>query len=136
MISPTADAEVSQLIYDCGLTQKVQAMSKTLSGGQKRKLQLVTMLTGGSEVCCVDEVSGGLDPLSRRKIWDIMLAARGTRTIVLTTHFLDEAEFLANHMVVMSKGAIGPVSKPQPRNLWIFQSRAICGQVVRATREE
>lgn len=63
------------------------------------------MLIGGSSVCCVDEVSGGLDPLSRRKIWDIMLAARGTRTIVLTTHFLDEAEFLADHMVIMSKGS-------------------------------
>ncbi len=105
-MSPTADAEVSQLIYDCGLTHKVQSMSRTLSGGQKRKLQLVMMLTGGSQVCCVDEVSGGLDPLSRRKIWDIMLAARGTRTIVLTTHFLDEAEFLADHMVIMSKGTM------------------------------
>ncbi|KAH8728745.1 putative ABC transporter [Phaeosphaeriaceae sp. PMI808] len=105
-ISPTADADVSQLIYDCGLTHKIQAMSKTLSGGQKRKLQLVLMMTGGSHVCCVDEVSGGLDPLSRRKIWDIMLAARGMRTIVLTTHFLDEAEFLADHMVIMHKGSM------------------------------
>lgn len=105
-ISPTADADISQLIYDCGLTHKVQAMSRTLSGGQKRKLQLVMMLTGGSQVCCVDEVSGGLDPLSRRKIWDIMLTARGKRTIVLTTHFLDEAEFLADHMVIMSKGSM------------------------------
>ena len=113
-LGPTADAEVSQLIYDCGLTHKVQSMSRTLSGGQKRKLQLVMMLTGGSQVCCVDEVSGGLDPLSRRKIWDIMLAARGMRTIVLTTHFLDEAEFLADHMVIMSKGekvAEGSVSE-------------------------
>ncbi|KAF2032632.1 ABC transporter [Setomelanomma holmii] len=103
--SPNVDADISQLIYDCGLTHKVQAMAATLSGGQKRKLQLVLMMTGGSHVCCVDEISGGLDPLSRRKIWDIMLAARGTRTIVLTTHFLDEAEFLADHMVIMSKGA-------------------------------
>lgn len=104
-VSPTADADLSQLIYDCGLTHKIKAQSRTLSGGQKRKLQLIMMLTGGSSVCCVDEVSGGLDPLSRRKIWDIMLSARGTRTIVLTTHFLDEAEFLADHMVIMSKGS-------------------------------
>lgn len=93
-------------------------MSKTLSGGQKRKLQLALMMTGGSEVCCVDEVSGGLDPLSRRKIWDIMLAARGTRTIVLTTHFLDEAEFLADHMVIMHKGSVaaeGSVSELKSR---------------------
>lgn len=105
-ISPATDGELSQLIYDCGLTHKATAYSQTLSGGQKRKLQLIMMLTGGSRVCCVDEVSGGLDPLSRRKIWDILLAARGTRTIVLTTHFLDEAEFLADHMVIMSKGSV------------------------------
>ena len=64
------------------------------------------MLTGGSKVCCVDEVSGGLDPLSRRKVWDILLAERCNRTIILTTHFLDEAEFLADHMVIMSKGTL------------------------------
>ncbi|KAF2690427.1 putative ABC transporter [Lentithecium fluviatile CBS 122367] len=104
-ISPTAAGDISQLIYDCGLTHKIKSQSRTLSGGQKRKLQLVMMLTGGSSVCCVDEVSGGLDPLSRRKIWDILLGARGTRTVVLTTHFLDEAEFLADTMVVMSKGS-------------------------------
>jgi ABC-type multidrug transport system ATPase subunit len=105
-ITPSTDGELSQLIYDCGLSHKYRAMADTLSGGQKRKLQLILMLTGGSQVCCVDEVSGGLDPLSRRKIWDILLAARGSRTIVLTTHFLDEAEFLADHMVIMHKGSV------------------------------
>ncbi|KAF2473758.1 ABC transporter [Lindgomyces ingoldianus] len=105
-LSPTTDAELSKLIYDCGLTHKIKSYAQTLSGGQQRKLQLIMMLTGGSQVCCVDEVSGGLDPLSRRKIWDILLAERGTRTFVLTTHFLDEAEFLADHMVIMSKGTL------------------------------
>lgn len=103
---PNAMGELSQLIYDCGLSHKMQSFADTLSGGQKRKLQLIMMLTGGSQVCCVDEVSGGLDPLSRRKIWDILLAERGRRTVVLTTHFLDEAEFLADHMVIMSKGSL------------------------------
>jgi ABC-type multidrug transport system ATPase subunit len=55
-------------------------------------------------VCCVDEVSSGLDPLSRRKIWDILLAERGRRTMILTTHFLDEADLLADYIAVMSKG--------------------------------
>ncbi|KAF2808309.1 putative ABC transporter [Mytilinidion resinicola] len=105
-ISPASDGELSQLIYDCGLTKKIKAYAGTLSGGQKRKLQLIMMLTGGSKVCCVDEVSGGLDPLSRRKVWDILLAARGTRTVLLTTHFLDEVKYLADHMVIMSKGEL------------------------------
>src|SRR5204862_5134976 len=86
--------------------RKLHAKAKTLSGGQKRKLQLGMMLTGGSGVCAGDEVSSGLDPLSRRKIWDILLAERGQRTIILTTHFLDEADLLADHIVILSKGTL------------------------------
>ncbi|KAK3900763.1 hypothetical protein C8A05DRAFT_35591 [Staphylotrichum tortipilum] len=99
----TAD-EIRALVLSVDLEQKIKAQSRTLSGGQKRKLQLGMMLTGGSAVCCVDEVSSGLDPLSRRKIWDILLAERGRRTMILTTHFLDEADILSDHIAVMSKG--------------------------------
>ncbi|GKT44087.1 ABC transporter A family member 3 [Colletotrichum spaethianum] len=98
--------EIRDLIRSVDLELKSKAMSKTLSGGQKRKLQLGMMLTGGSAVCCVDEVSSGIDPLSRRKLWDILLAERGRRTIILTTHFLDEADLLADHIAVLSKGTL------------------------------
>ena len=97
-------SDLTSLVDACDLRQKAKARSKTLSGGQKRKLQLAMMFAGGSAVCCVDEVSSGLDPLSRRKIWDILLAERGDRTIIMTTHFLDEADFLADHIVILSKG--------------------------------
>ncbi|KAI1423993.1 hypothetical protein F5Y12DRAFT_487698 [Xylaria sp. FL1777] len=98
--------EIRNLVTAVDLAPKINAMSKTLSGGQKRKLQLGMMLTGGSAVCCVDEVSSGIDPLSRRKIWDILLAERGKRTIILTTHFLDEADLLADHIAILSKGTL------------------------------
>ncbi|KAK1579832.1 ABC transporter [Colletotrichum navitas] len=98
--------EIRDLIRSVDLELKGKAMSKTLSGGQKRKLQLGMMLTGGSAVCCVDEVSSGIDPLSRRKLWDILLAERGRRTIILTTHFLDEADLLADHIAILSKGTL------------------------------
>jgi len=99
------DAEtLRRLIDECDLTQKRHTKSKALSGGQKRKLQLAAMFTGGSTVCAIDEVSSGLDPLSRRKIWDIILAARGTRTTIMTSHFLDEADLLADHIAILSKG--------------------------------
>ncbi|KAJ8125704.1 hypothetical protein O1611_g7934 [Lasiodiplodia mahajangana] len=98
--------EIKELVFAVDLAPKINAMSKTLSGGQKRKLQLGMMLTGGSAVCCVDEVSSGIDPLSRRKIWDILLAERGKRTIILTTHFLDEADLLADHIAILSKGTL------------------------------
>jgi ATP-binding cassette subfamily A (ABC1) protein 3 len=99
-------AAINDLVKSVDLERKLKAKSKTLSGGQKRKLQLGMMFTGGSAVCCVDEVSSGLDPLSRRKIWDILLAERGSRTIILTTHFLDEADLLADHIAILSKGTL------------------------------
>ncbi|KAJ8065867.1 hypothetical protein OCU04_004969 [Sclerotinia nivalis] len=99
-------ATLRELITAIDLDRKIGAKSKTLSGGQKRKLQLGMMFTGGSSVCCVDEVSSGLDPLSRRKIWDILLAERGSRTIILTTHFLDEADLLADRIAILSKGTL------------------------------
>ncbi|KAL7934249.1 P-loop containing nucleoside triphosphate hydrolase protein [Trichoderma chlorosporum] len=102
----TSNAEIADLIDAIGLGSKVKAWSKTLSGGQKRKLQLGMMLIGGSSVCCVDEVSSGIDPLSRRKIWDILLKERGSRTIIMTTHFLDEADLLADKIVILSKGTL------------------------------
>lgn len=98
--------ELAQLIAECDLTPKKRAYSRNLSGGQKRKLQLAIMFTGGSNICAIDEVSSGLDPLSRRKIWDIILRARGERTIILTTHFLDEADLLADDIAVLSRGTL------------------------------
>lgn len=97
---------IHDLIKAIDLWKKRRAFAKTLSGGQKRKLQLGMMLTGGSAVCCVDEVSSGIDPLSRRKLWDILLAERGRRTLILTTHFLDEADLLADHIAILSKGTL------------------------------
>ncbi|KAE8385826.1 hypothetical protein BDV23DRAFT_187897 [Aspergillus alliaceus] len=100
------EEQLLKLLYDCDLDKKATSFARTLSGGQKRKVQLAMMFTGGSSVCCVDEVSSGLDPISRRKIWDILLAERGSRTILLTTHFLDEADLLSDHIAILSKGVL------------------------------
>ncbi|KAK5988500.1 ATP-binding cassette sub-family A member 4 [Cladobotryum mycophilum] len=104
--APASNEEITELITSIDLDSKRKSLAGTLSGGQKRKLQLGMMLTGGSTLCCIDEVSSGLDPLSRRKIWDILLAERGRRTLILTTHFLDEADLLADHIAILSKGKL------------------------------
>lgn len=104
--TPAPKEEIVELMTSIGLLPKRNALAKTLSGGQKRKLQLGMMLTGGSAVCCVDEVSSGIDPLSRRNIWDILIAERGRRTLIITTHFLDEADMLADHIAILSKGTL------------------------------
>ncbi|KIX08888.1 uncharacterized protein Z518_03545 [Rhinocladiella mackenziei CBS 650.93] len=97
---------ILHLIRGCDLEAKTNKKSKALSGGQKRKLQLAMAFTGGSQVCCIDEVSSGLDPLSRRKIWEILLSEKGKRTFLLTTHALDEADALSDDIVVLSKGTL------------------------------
>jgi ATP-binding cassette subfamily A (ABC1) protein 3 len=105
-ISNVNEEVVSQLVRMCDLQKKLPSKAKTLSGGQKRKLQLAMMFAGGSAVCCVDEVSTGLDPISRRRIWEILLAERHRRTIIMTTHFLDEADYLSDNIVIMYKGTL------------------------------
>lgn len=104
----TTEIETHELIKSCGLGDKRKALASSLSGGQMRKLQLCLMFTGGSQVCLVDECSSGVDALARRRLQDILLRERNrsNRTIVLTTHFLDEAEALADNVAIMSKGSL------------------------------
>ena len=101
---PASKAEINELIAACDLDRKIGAKARQLSGGQKRKLQLSMMFTGGSRVCCVDECSSGVDALARQKLWQILLAERGARTIIFTTHFLDEADLLSDQIAILSKG--------------------------------
>ena len=98
--------ENDELIRACDLDRKIGARAKTLSGGQLRKLQLSMMFTGGSRVCCVDECSSGVDALARRRLIDILLAERkrSNRTLIFTTHFLDEADLLSDYIAILSKG--------------------------------
>ncbi|PVH98722.1 P-loop containing nucleoside triphosphate hydrolase protein [Periconia macrospinosa] len=103
---PANNEVISDLARMCDLQKKLSFKAKTLSGGQKRKLQLAMTFSGGSAVCCIDEVSTGLDPISRRRIWEILLAERPRRTIIMTTHFLDEADYLADNIVIMHKGSL------------------------------
>lgn len=95
-----------QLIAACDLGAKERSKAGTLSGGQKRKLQLACMFIGGSTICLIDECTSGLDPLSRRVIWEILLEQRARRSIIFTTHFLDEVDVLADHIVILTRGSI------------------------------
>ena len=103
---PDFKQALRDLLRDCDLEQKIKAQARHLSGGQKRKLQLSMMLTGGSRVCCVDECSSGVDALARQKLWNILLNERGKRTIIFTTHFLDEADLLSDQIAILSKGQL------------------------------
>ncbi|ETS87179.1 hypothetical protein PFICI_01007 [Pestalotiopsis fici W106-1] len=99
-------AALEKLVQMCDLVKKRNTLAKNLSGGMKRKLQLACMLVGGSSVCLMDEVTSGLDPISRRVIWNAVLGERSRRTMVFTTHFLDESEVLSDHIVIVSLGKV------------------------------
>ncbi|KAF8808210.1 P-loop containing nucleoside triphosphate hydrolase protein [Phlegmacium glaucopus] len=97
-----ADEDLEQLLRDCDLETKIHSNAATLSGGQKRKLQLAIGLLGGSQIMLVDECTSGVDPLSRRALWKILTSFRDDRCIVFTTHFLDEADLLADHIAILA----------------------------------
>lgn len=101
-----ASEDLVGLVESCDLSTKINSQSATLSGGMKRKLQLAIAFCGDSKVILIDEVSSGIDPLARRKLHDIILDNRGSRTQILTTHFLDEADLLADRIALLSKGVL------------------------------
>ncbi|GBE77297.1 hypothetical protein SCP_0101700 [Sparassis crispa] len=92
---------IEWLLRDCDLEKKIHYNADSLSGGQKRRLQLAIGLIGGSQTVLIDECTSGVDPLSRRAIWKILNAVRHDRTIVFTTHFLDEANLLADTIAIL-----------------------------------
>uniref|UniRef100_A0A7S2R6T9 ABC transporter domain-containing protein n=1 Tax=Mucochytrium quahogii TaxID=96639 RepID=A0A7S2R6T9_9STRA len=98
--------ETLELLEDLDLEKKLNTQAGQLSGGQKRKLALAMALVGETKVLFLDEVSSGVDPDSRRGLWKILRKYRKGRIIVCTTHFLDEAEFLADKIAILSKGVL------------------------------
>jgi ABC-2 type transport system ATP-binding protein len=98
---------VDEVIELVGLTEKRDARVKTLSGGQKRRLDLGVALVGDPDLVFLDEPTTGFDPAARRAAWDMIRSLRSLgKTILLTTHYLDEAEQLADRVAVLREGVI------------------------------
>nr|XP_040569768.1 phospholipid-transporting ATPase ABCA1-like [Lepeophtheirus salmonis] len=100
------DPEIDSLISEIGLNKKKNAFPAQLSGGMKRKLCIGLALVGGSRVIILDEPTAGVDPFSRRSIWDILIRYKTGRTIILTTHFMDEADLLGDRIAIISEGKL------------------------------
>ncbi|CAL8139104.1 unnamed protein product [Orchesella dallaii] len=101
-----ADSEANQLLQKLQFTDKQHSLSMELSGGQKRKLSLGIALIGGPQVVILDEPTSGMDPEARRAVWDLLLEMRGQRTILLTTHFMEEADVLGDRIGIMASGKL------------------------------
>ena len=104
---------VDEVIHSVGLVEKENALIRNLSGGQRRRLDVALGIIGNPELLFLDEPTTGFDPEARRSFWGLIQTLRsdGT-TIVLTTHYLDEAEALADRVAVINEGVIIEVSTP------------------------
>jgi ABC-2 type transport system ATP-binding protein len=99
--------DVDEVIELVGLGEKRDARVKTLSGGQKRRLDLGVALVGDPDLVFLDEPTTGFDPAARRAAWQMIRSLRSLgKTILLTTHYLDEAEQLADRVAVLREGVI------------------------------
>ena len=104
---------VDEVIAAVGLTDKSSDLIRTLSGGQRRRLDVALGIIGSPELLFLDEPTTGFDPEARRAFWALIKTLRDSgTTIVLTTHYLDEAEALADRVAVINHGLIVEVSTP------------------------
>jgi ABC-2 type transport system ATP-binding protein len=105
--------DVDEVIERVGLAEKARARTKTLSGGQRRRLDLALGIVGDPELLFLDEPTTGFDPSARRRAWDLVDSLRdlGT-TIVLTTHYMEEAEHLADRVAVVQQGRLVALDTP------------------------
>lgn len=104
--------EAREILTRLRIDFKADAAAGTLSGGQKRKLSLAIALIGGSEVVMLDEPTSGMDPGARHETWTLIQREKERRTILLTTHFMEEADLLGDRIAIMAHGQLECCGSP------------------------
>jgi len=105
---------VEEVIELIGLGDKARARIRTLSGGQRRRLDLALSLVGDPDLIFLDEPTTGFDPAARRNAWDLVKGFRGLgKTVFLTTHYMDEAQYLADRVAVIAGGRLVAQGPPE-----------------------
>ena len=97
---------VTAMIADLDLNAKADVFTSELSGGMKRRLSCGIALVGGSQVVILDEPTSGCDPAARRGIWELLVRNKPGRTILISTHFMDEADILGDRIAIMAEGQL------------------------------
>uniref|UniRef100_A0A8C1X7A9 ATP binding cassette subfamily A member 5 n=1 Tax=Cyprinus carpio TaxID=7962 RepID=A0A8C1X7A9_CYPCA len=100
------DGEVRKVLKDLDLEKIMDAQAKNLSGGQKRKLSVGIAILGDPKILLLDEPTAGMDPVSRRQVWSLLKSHRAGRVTVFSTHYMDEADILADRKAVISQGQL------------------------------
>ncbi len=96
--------QIPKIISDINLGEKKNQLASTLSGGQKRRLSTGIAFIGDSKFIILDEPTSGMDPTARRQLWELLKNYKNNRIILLTTHFMDEADYLGDRIAILSHG--------------------------------
>lgn len=107
------DGRIAQLVEKFGLGEVLSQKGKTLSGGWQRKLSIAIALINRPRLLFLDEPTLGLDVIARKELWNLIDELRGDVTVILTTHYMEEAEKLSDRVGIMSRGRLCAVGTPQ-----------------------
>lgn len=108
-----SDVDTDELLRRVDLLDKKESLVKDLSGGQKQRFSIATTLINNPEIVFLDEPTTGLDPQARRNLWNLVNEIRDTgKTVVITTHYMDEAEVLCDRVAIMDHGKILEIKTP------------------------
>jgi ABC-2 type transport system ATP-binding protein len=106
--------DVNELLKEVNLLEKAKSRVGQLSGGQKQRFSIAASLVNDPEIVFLDEPTTGLDPQARRNLWDfIARLKKDNRTVVLTTHYMEEAELLADRVAIVDSGKVAALGTPQ-----------------------
>jgi ABC-2 type transport system ATP-binding protein len=106
--------DAMEFLRDVDLEDKAKSFVEELSGGQKQRLSITTALVHGPKVFFLDEPTTGLDPQARRHLWDLIKKVRDKGiSVIMTTHYMDEAEILCDRIAVMDNGKIVAIDTPK-----------------------
>jgi ABC-2 type transport system ATP-binding protein len=107
------EVDAAKLLDLVNLRDKAKAKVKELSGGQKQRFSIATTLINDPKIIFLDEPTTGLDPQARRNLWDLIrnIRSKGT-TVIITTHYMDEAEYLCDRVAIVDSGEIVALSSP------------------------
>ena len=132
-----------QLLQRVGLLERAKDQVKKYSGGMKRRLNIVTALIHDPEVLFLDEPTLGLDPQARRAIWEYISDLKGRKTILLTTHYMEEADFLSDRVAIIDRGRIVALGTPEELRSGFIQAgvlkvvaKGLTGKVVEELRSK
>ena len=105
-------SEGSKVVFKLGLSAVQNQKAKTLSGGWQRRLSIAMALVSEPQILFLDEPTLGLDVLARRELWEVISGLKGRTTMILTTHYMEEAESLSDRVGIMADGKLKAVGTP------------------------